>query len=92
MLCRGTDDTPLQPEWFHGRCIAVLVFMQFGAPHHIVCRQTGTGFRFILPLALPLPADTLTGYNGHDCGVQVWGLLVHMQHAGHKVVIAKGLP
>lgn len=89
MLCRGTDDTPLQPEWFHGRCIAVLVFMQFGAPHHIVCRQTGTGFRFILPLALPLPADALPGDNGNDGGVQVWRFLVHVQHARYKVLVPK---
>jgi len=92
MLCRGTDDTPLQPEWFHGRCIAVLVFMQFGAPHHIVCRQTGTGFRFILPLALPLPADALPGDNGNDGGVQVWRFLVHVQHARYKVLVSKSLP
>ena len=92
MLCRGADDAPLQPERFHGRCIAVLVFMQFGAPHHIVRRQAGTGLRFILLLALPLPADTLPGYNGNNGGVQVWCLLVHVQHARYKVLVSKSLP
>ena len=66
--------------------------MQFGAPHHIVCRQTGTGFRFILPLALPLPADALPGDNGNDGGVQVWRFLVHVQHARYKVLVSKSLP
>ena len=90
MLGGRTDNSTLQPERFHGLGIAVLVFMQFGTTHHVIRRQTGSGLRFIFLFALPLPADTLTGYNGYDCGVQVWGLLVHMQHAGHKVVITKG--
>ena len=92
MLGGRADNSTLQPERFHGLGITGLVFMQFGTTHHIVRRQAGTGLRFIFLFAFPLSADTLTGYYGHNCGVQVWGLLVHMQHAGHKVVITKGLP
>lgn len=91
MLGGRADNSTLQPERFHGLGIAVLIFMQFSTTHHIVRRQTWSGLRFIFLFALPLPADTLTGYYGHDCGVQVRGLLVHVQHAGHKVVITKGL-
>ena len=91
MFGGGADDAPLQPERFHGCCVAALVFVQFGAPHHIVRRQTGTGFRFILLLTLTLPADSLPGYNGNDGGVQVRSFLVHVQYARYKVLFAEGL-
>ena len=81
MLGGGADDAPLQPERFHGRSVAVLVFVQPRTSHHIVRRQTGTGFRFILLLTLTLPANSLPGYNGNDGGVQVGCLLVHVQYA-----------
>ena len=92
MLGGRTDNSTLQPERFHGLGVAVLVFMQFGTAHHIVRRQTGSGLRFIFLFALPLPADTLTGYYGHDCGVQVRGLLVHVQHARYKVLVSESFP
>ena len=92
MFGGGADNAPLQPERFHGRSIAVLVFVQPRTSHHIIRRQPGTGFRFILLLTLTFPADSLPGHNGNDSGVQVGSLLVHVQHARYKVLIPECIP
>ena len=91
MLGGGANNPTLQSERFHGRSVAVLVFVQPCAPHHIVRREPGTGFRLMFLLALPLPAETFSGHNGNDGGVQMGSLLVHVQYARYKVLFAEGV-